>query len=39
MESRIVPFSLVTDYAGKLEMNLALYVCVAAEVMREYHLQ
>ena len=38
-ESRIIPFSLVTDYVGKLELNLALYVCVAAEVTREYHLQ
>lgn len=34
-ESRIIPLSLVTVYVGKIELNLALSVCVAAEVTRE----
>lgn len=34
-----MPFTLVTDYIDKLELNLSLQVCVAAEVTREYHLQ
>lgn len=35
-----MPFSLMTDCVCRLELNLAVYVCVAAEVTAsEYHLQ
>lgn len=35
-----MPFSLITDHNCKLELNLAVSVCVAAEVRsRKYHLQ
>lgn len=39
-KSSMMPFSLMTDCICKLELNLALSVCVAAEVRsRKYHLQ
>lgn len=38
-ESRITPFSPVTVYIGKLELDWALYACVTAEVTSAYHLQ
>lgn len=38
-ESRIIPFSPVTVYVGNLELDWALYACVAAEVTSAHHLQ